>query len=83
MAESKDEIRIPFLCLIVLKLGPWCFLSLPSDSDLDYNLHHWLKIGKGVSEVYILSLVDVTCHPQLDERQAGIKIAQRSINNLR
>ena len=27
--------------------------------------------------------MDVTCHPQLDESQAGIKIAQRSINNLR
>ena len=51
---------------------------------------NWFKIGKGVPQKYILSLCLFNLHAEyimqnarLDEAQAGIKIAGRSINNLR
>ena len=50
----------------------------------------WLKVGKGVRQGCILSPSLFNLHAQysmwnagLDEAQAGIKIAKRSINNLR
>ena len=50
----------------------------------------WFKIGKGVCQGYILSpcLLNFTAesiirNAELDEAQAGIKIAGRNINNLR
>ena len=50
----------------------------------------WLKIGKGVHQGYILSscLFNLRVeydmrNAQLDEAQAGIKIAGKNINNLR
>ena len=50
----------------------------------------WLKIRKGVHQVYILSRSLFNLHAEyimqnarLDEAQAGIKIARRNINNLR
>ena len=50
----------------------------------------WLQIGKGVHQGYILSLWLFTLYAEyimrnaeLDEAQAGIKTAGRSINNLR
>ena len=50
----------------------------------------WLKIGKGIHQGYILSLGLLNLYAEyimqnarLDETQAGIKIAGRSINNLR
>ena len=50
----------------------------------------WFKIGKGVRQDCILSYCLFNLHVEyiirnarLDEAQAGIKIARRSINNLR
>ena len=50
----------------------------------------WFKIGKGVPQVYILSLClfnlfaeYIMQNARLDESQAGIKIARRDSNNLR
>ena len=50
----------------------------------------WFQIGKGVRQGYILSPclfnLNAECimrNPGLDEAQTGIKIAGRSINNLR
>ena len=50
----------------------------------------WFQIGKGVCQICILSpclfnlyAEYITRNARLDEAQAGIKIARRSINNLR
>ena len=50
----------------------------------------WFQIGKGVRQGYILShclfnlyAEYITWNASLDETQAGIKIAERNINNLR
>ena len=50
----------------------------------------WFQIGKGVHQGCILSHCLLNCYAEyimrnagLDEAQAGIKIARRSINNLR
>ena len=50
----------------------------------------WFQIGKGVCQVCILSpclfklhAEDIMQNAGLDETQAGIKIAERNINNLR
>ena len=50
----------------------------------------WFQIEKGVCQGYILSLClfnlyaeYIVQNVQLDEAQAGIKIARRNINNLR
>ena len=48
----------------------------------------WFQIGKGVCQGYILSPFNfyaeyIMRNTGLDEVQAGIKIAQRNINNLR
>ena len=50
----------------------------------------WFKIGKGVCQGCILSLCLLNLYAEyimqnasLDESQAGIKIAERNINNLR
>ena len=49
----------------------------------------WFQIGKGVCQVCILSpclfklhAEDIMQNAGLDETQAGIKIAERNINNL-
>ena len=51
---------------------------------------HWLHIGKGVRQGYILSPCLSNLYAEyimrnagLEEAHAGIKIAQRNINNLR
>ena len=51
---------------------------------------YWFRIGKGVQQAYILFLClfnfcveYIMCSVELDESQAGIKIARRNINNLR
>ena len=47
---------------------------------------NWFKIGKGVQKGCILSSLYAECIKQnagLDESQVGIKIAGRTINNLR
>ena len=51
---------------------------------------NWFQIGKGVYQGYILSpclfnlyAEDIMRNARLDEAQAGIKTAERNINNLR
>ena len=55
-----------------------------------HGIMDWLKIGKGVHQCYISSLCLFNLYTEyimrnarLDESQFGIKIAGRSINNLR
>ena len=55
-----------------------------------HGTEDWLQIGKGVHQACILSpcLLNsyaeyIMQNPRLDEAQAGIRIAGRSINNLR
>ena len=50
----------------------------------------WFKIGKGIRQVYILSLClfnlyaeYIMWNARLDESQTGIKIAGRNINNFK
>ena len=51
---------------------------------------HWFQIGKGLyTRLYIVTLLininaeNIMQNTWLDEVQAGIKIAERNINNLR
>ena len=51
---------------------------------------NWFKIEKGVYQgcilppcLFNLHVADITQNARLDEAQAGIRIAQRDINNLR
>ena len=53
------------------------------------NKKNWFKIGKGVCQIYILSLClfsfcveYIMQNVGMDESQAGIKIAEQNINNL-
>ena len=55
-----------------------------------YGTADWFQIGKGVRQGYILSPCLFNLYAEymmrnagLDEAQAGIKIARRTINNLR
>ena len=55
-----------------------------------YGTTDWFQIGKGVYRGYILSsclfnfyIEYIMRNAELDETQAGIKIARRNINNLR
>ena len=56
----------------------------------EHGTTDWLKIGKGVHQVCILSpslfnlyAEYIMQNARLEEAQAGIKIAGRNINNLR
>ena len=56
----------------------------------EHRTTDWFQIGKGVHQGCILSHCLLNCYAEyimrnagLDEAQAGIKIARRSINNLR
>ena len=58
--------------------------------ELDMEQQDWFQIGKGVCQGCILSpclfnlyAEYIMWNGRLDEEQAGIKIARRSINNLR
>ena len=59
--------------------------------DLDMEQQtDWFQIGKGIRQGYILSPCLFNLYAEyimrnagLDEKQAGIKIARRNINNLR
>ena len=53
-----------------------------------HGIMDWFKIGKGIQQSYILSpylfnlyAEYIMGNARLDESQAGIKIAQRNINN--
>ena len=55
-----------------------------------YGTTDWFQIGKGIHQGYILSpcLFDLYAeyiiqNARLDEEQAGIKISEKNINNLR
>ena len=72
-----------------------CFLrNLYADHEAAVRNGHgatgWFKIGKAVCQGCILSpclfnfyAEYIMCNARLDEAQAGIKIAERNINNLR
>ena len=72
-----------------------CLLrNLYADQEATVNTRHgtmdWFKIGKGAQKGYILSpflfhlyVEYIMQNAGLDESYAGIKIATRSINNLR
>ena len=72
-----------------------CLLrTLYADQEATIRTGHgttdWFQIGKGVHEDYILSPCLFNFYAEyimrnagLDEAQAGIKIAERNINNLR
>ena len=72
-----------------------CFLgNLYADQEATVRTGHgttdWFQIGKGVCQCYILSPCLFNLYAEyimrnigLDEAQAGIKIAGRTINNLR
>ena len=71
-----------------------CLLrNLNADQEATVRTRHetmdWFQIGKGVCQVCILSpclfklhAEDIMQNAGLDETQAGIKIAERNINNL-
>ena len=87
------------LCKILKEMGIpghlTCLLrNLYADQEATVRIGHgttdWFKIGKGVCRGCILSPCLFNLHAEyimrnawLDEAQAGIKIAGRSINNLR
>ena len=72
-----------------------CFLrNLYASQEAAVRTGHgttgWIQIGKGVHQGYVLSpcLFNLSAeytiqNAELDEAQAGIKIARRNINNLR
>ena len=72
-----------------------CLLrNLYADQEATVRTGHgttdWFQIGKGVHQVYILSPCLFNLYAEyimrstgLEEAQAGIKMARRSINNLR
>ena len=58
--------------------------------ELDTEKADWFQIGKGVCQGYILSpclfnfyTENIMRYIELEEAQAGIKIARSNINNLR
>ena len=73
----------------------YCLLrNLHADQEATVSTRHettdWFKIGKGVQQDYILSpclfnlyAEYILQNAELDESQAGIKIAKTNINNLR
>ena len=82
-----QEMGIPdhFTCLL---------RSLYADQEATVRTGHrttdWFQIGKGILQGYILSCCLFNLYAEyimqnarLEEAQAGIKIAERNINNLR
>ena len=72
----------------------WLLRNLYAGQEATVRMGHgitnWFQIGKGVCQGCILSAClfnlyaeYIMRNPRLDEAQAGIKIARRSINNLR
>ena len=85
--KSLQEMRIPdhFTCLL---------RNLYAGQEATIRTGHgttdWFQIGKGVRQVCILSPCLFNFYAEyimrnagLEEAQAGIKIAERNINNLR
>ena len=85
------------LCLALVRqdvLGNIAGQTLYAGQDATDRTRHgttdWLQIGKGVHQSYLLSpclfnlyAEYIMWNARLDEAQTGIKIAGRSINNLR
>ena len=74
----------------------YLFRNLYADQEAMVKTGHgtinWFQIGKGVCQGSLLSPLSnlfniyaeyIMRNPELDEAQAGIKIARRNINNLR
>ena len=85
--KSLREMRIPDSLTYLLR-------NLYAGQEATVRTVHgtvdWFKIGKGIHEVCILSVCLFHLHAEyitqnagLDDSQAGIKIAGRSIKNLR
>ena len=81
------EMRIPYHLTCLLR-------SLYAGQEVTVKTGHgttdWFQIGKGVCQGCVLSpclfnfyAEYITRNAGLDEAQAGIKIAERNINNLR
>ena len=81
------ELRIPdHLTCLLRKL----YAGQEATVRTGRGMPHWFQIGKGVHRGYILSSYLFNLYAEyimrnagLDEAQAGIKIAERNINNLR
>ena len=85
MEISDNQYQISVTCLL---------RDLYADQETTVRIRHgltdWLKIGKGVHQSCILLPGLFNLHAEyimqnaeLDQSQAGIKIARRNINNLR
>ena len=82
---ERDGNTTPLTCLL---------RNLYADQEATVRMGHgkmdWFQIGKGVSQSCILSsclfnlyAAYIIRNTELDEAQAGIKVARRNINNLR
>ena len=83
-SSRHGNTRPPDLLLRNLYAGPEATVRIR------HGTTDWVQTGKGVRQGCILSLclfnlyaVYITSNTELDEAQAGIKIAGRNINNLR
>ena len=85
---------ITFYSLVDRYLGRFHFLAITNNAATNIRVQSfvktWFQIGKGVCQGCILSpylfnlyAEYITRNTGLEEAQAGIKIAQRNINNLR
>ena len=84
--EILHETRVPDYLTCLLR-------NLYTDQEATARTGHgtdWFQIGKGVRQscvsspcLFNLNAEYVMQNPELDEAQAGIKIAGRNINNLR
>ena len=82
---KEEEIPDHLTCLL-----RHLYTSREATVRTGHGTTHWFQIGKGVRQGCILSACLFNLYPEyimrnagLDEAQAGIKIARRSINNLR
>ena len=82
-----QEMGIPYHLTCLLR-------NLYASQEVTVRTRHgtmdWFQIGKGVRQIYVLSSClfnlyteYIMRNAELDEAQAGIKIAGRNINNLR
>ena len=81
------EMEIPDHLTCLLKN---LYSSQEATVRIRHGLTDWLKIGKGVHQVWILSpclfnlyAEYIVWNASLDEAQSGVRVARRIINNLR
>ena len=99
MLKPFDQVDRNKLWKILQEMGTpehlTCLLrNLYAGQDTAVRTRHgitdWFQIGKGVHQVYILSpclfnfyAEYIMRNAELDQAEAGIKIAERNVNNLR